>query len=66
MKLQATTMTMQPAAAARVTVGQVFCRMGSTSTWLLMLYSLATMGILFAIGGQPLTAHEGFEMLRQS
>ncbi len=65
MKLQATTMSLStpaPKAAPR----QFFCRMGSLSTWLLMLYSLATMVILFAVGSQPTSAQEGFDMLRQN
>ena len=66
MKAQTMTMTMKPIAAAGATAWQVFCRLGSASTWALMLYSLATMVILFAIGGQPASAQQGFEMLRQN
>ncbi len=66
MKAQPTTLTMQAAPAAQATAWQTFCRMGSASTWLLMLYSLATMAILFTVGSQPLSAQEGFEMLRQN
>ncbi len=66
MKSQTMTMMLKPAIATRATAWQVFCRMGSASTWALMLYSLATMVILFALGGQPASAQEGFEMLRQN
>ncbi len=65
MKLWATPLSMN-AAAPKASTWQMFCRMGSASTWALMLYSLATMVILFAIGGQPSRAQEGFEMLRQN
>lgn len=53
-------------AAQRATPDQVLCRLGSASTWILMLYSLATMVILVTIGGQPLTAQEGFDMLLEN
>jgi hypothetical protein len=66
MNSQATTMMMEKAPAPRARAWQTFCRMGGASTWLLMLYSLATMAILFAVGSQPTTARESFEMLRQN
>lgn len=62
----ATTMTIEKTAAPKPGAWQTFCRMGSLSTWLLMLYSLATMVILFVVGSQPLSAQEGFDMLRQN
>jgi len=67
MKLEAT--TIQPELAIKrpkATSSQIFCRMGSASTWLLMLYSLVTMVILFTIGSQPASAQESFDMLRQN
>jgi hypothetical protein len=49
----------------KATAWQSFCRMGSASTWVLLLYSLATMVILMTLGGQPTSAEEGFDMLGQ-
>ncbi len=66
MQAQTMSVTMKPVAEARATAWQVSCRMGSASTWALMLYSLATMVILFAVGGQPASAQEGFEILQQN
>src|SRR5512138_1861069 len=45
---------------------QSYCRLGSISSWILLLYSLATMVILVAIGGQPNNAQEAFTMLQQN
>ncbi len=65
MQMQTTRVTMTTA-APETAAWQVFCRMGSISTWLLMLYSLATMVILFTVGSQPVSAQVGFDMLRQN
>ncbi len=40
--------------------------MGGISAVILLLYSLATMVILFATGGQPETIQETFQMLREN
>ena len=54
------------ATGAKLKSWQAFCWMGSLCTWVLLLYSLATMVILFAVGSQPNSASEGFSMLQQN
>ncbi len=52
-------------AAQASTAWKTLYKLCGVATWLLLLYSLVTMFILIAIGGQPATAQECFSMLQQ-
>jgi len=42
------------------------CKLGGIAALILLAYSLVTMVILIAIGGQPQTAQEGFTLLQNN